>query len=245
MTTTSPYERQQSARRPPTTAPGAGWDGRTLLACAGLIGSVVFAVWLHLGPGRSLNPVRRTISDYVLVDGGAALFDGSVLCLVIGSAAVLAGLTGSGLTRGSRRTGIPLGAGCMALLLVVLFPTDPPGSPSSVYGLVHRYAGAVAFASLPLTGLLLVDLPRNPTCQGPIRRVRLLSQASAAGVVLFFATHLGATYPDFAGAKLVGSALGLTERLLLCMEIALLYSLADLVRLGRRPGSASRRGGSL
>ncbi|WP_328667162.1 DUF998 domain-containing protein [Streptomyces sp. NBC_00322] len=243
MTTTSPYERQQSARRPSTTAPGAGWDGRTLLAYAGLTGSVVFAVWLHLGPGRSLNPVRRTISDYALVDGGAALFNGSMLCLGIGSAAVLAGLTGSGLTRGGRRTGIPLGAGCMALLLVAVFPTDPPGSPSSMDGLVHRYAGAVAFASLPPTGLLLVDrLPRRPSCPGPIRRVRLLSQASAAGAVLFFAAHLGATYPDFAGAKLVGSALGLTERLLLCMELALLSSLADLVRLGR--GSASRLGAS-
>ncbi|MFI0712173.1 DUF998 domain-containing protein [Streptomyces inhibens] len=225
------YLAPDSFARPPF---GPGGGRLIALALTGIAGSVVCAGLIHLGPGRSLNPVSRTFSDYVLVNEATWLFNTSVLSLAVGSAALLPGLAGRGAGRGMSRAAVPLVVWCGALLLVVLFQTDPPSAPPSASGTVHRYAGAAAFVSLPLAGLLLSHRLRlSPSVGTGALRVRLLSRASAAGVALFFVTHLAATYPVMPEAEVLGRALGLAERLLLITDIALLCLLADLV--GRMP----------
>jgi len=130
------------------------------------------------------------------------------------------------LVRGARLTRVPavlLGAWSAGLLLAAIVPTDPPGVPLDTAGQVHRYASLVAFVCLPAAGFALARRARD-------RRVWLLSTASAAGLLMMLgsATLAHRQY------------LGLAERLLIAVEVALLVVAA--VTRGRAPGAAAPAG---
>ncbi|MFB6551664.1 DUF998 domain-containing protein [Streptomyces sp. NPDC056405] len=205
----------------------------TAAAHTTLSGSVALGALLHLGWARQVDPVRQTLSEYALHEATATLFKACVGAAAVGSAALLAGLLRSRLPVGA---GAPaaLSVGCAGLLISAVFPTDAMDGAASPGGLVHRYAAGASLAALPATGLLLArGLQRHPLLRQKARRIRRLSYASSAAVLLFFGTHVSATRPVTPATARAARLLGLTERTALGLEMALLLTMANTLR-GRR-----------
>jgi hypothetical protein len=219
--------------------PAADIDGSDLTrwlvvtARAGLAGSLLGGAVLHIRWPQQPNAIAQTLSDYVLVDGGAPIFAATVLCLAVGSAAVLAGLASAGASTGSAAASL-LATWCAALVLVAVFPTDPPGGAASVWGLVHRYTTGSALVALPAAGLLIARrLDTMPNWRAISRRLRRIARASAAASLTFLAAHLCAVYPAAGWTQPIAEVLGLAERVTVALDIGLLFVLAETARPGR------------
>ncbi|MCX5555098.1 DUF998 domain-containing protein [Streptomyces sp. NBC_00038] len=215
----------------PRAATGPG--GHTRLASAAhsaLTGSVALAAMLHLGWSEQVDPVGQTLSDYALHEGAATLFTACAGFAAAGSAALLAALLRSRLPVGAVAPAA-LGVGCAGLSLCAVFRTDEAGSAESLSGLVHRHAAGASLAALPAAGLLLARRLRgHRPANAPARRIRQLSWASSGAALLFLGTHVSASRsPSNAAARV----LGLAERVTLGLEIALLFAVADALRVGR------------
>jgi hypothetical protein len=129
---------------------------------------VVIGVMHLVGPASRVDPVRRTISEYALLEGGW-LFDVAVVVLALGSAGVLAALVAARLTPARSLPAVLLGAWCVGLLLVVAFEKTNWLIGPSVSGYIHRYASLVAFVALPLGALLLARRHRADPAARPFR----------------------------------------------------------------------------
>ena len=124
---------------------------------------------MHLvGPSSRVDPIRRTISEYALLEGGW-LFDVAVVGLAVGSAGVLAALVAARLTPLRSLPAALVGAWCLGLLLVVAFEKTNWSIGPSVSGYIHRYASLVAFVALPLGALLLARRHRGDPAARPYR----------------------------------------------------------------------------
>ncbi|PVZ03435.1 uncharacterized protein DUF998 [Actinomycetospora cinnamomea] len=124
---------------------------------------------MHLvGPSSRIDPVRRTISEYAVVEGGW-LFDVAVVGLAVGSAGVLAALVAARLTPLRSLSAVMLGTWCGGLLLVVAFEKTNWSIGPSVSGYIHRYASLVAFLALPVAALLLARRHRDDPAARPYR----------------------------------------------------------------------------
>jgi len=151
---------QRGGRRSPcvdsmTPAP-ARTDGRAL-AALGLAGAAVAVLTigaLHLLAAPTVDPVRRTISEYAL-GPYAWLFDTGVLALAAGAAAVLVALVRTGRVRLRSAATVLYGAGVLGLVLVVAFEKTNWSVGPSVSGYIHRYSSLLVFLALPLAVLLL------------------------------------------------------------------------------------------
>jgi hypothetical protein len=117
--------------------------------------SVLLVTALHIvvGPAR-VNPLRRTISEYAFSEYDW-LFNAGVLALAAGSAAVLVALVRTGLVPAASTAGALLATWSAALVLVVAFEKIDWSVGPSLGGYIHRYAGLLAFSSLPLAALLV------------------------------------------------------------------------------------------
>lgn len=177
------------------------------LVVAGLAVSLFPIVYLHVVSIGELNPIRHTISDYVFVDGGASMLAATALTLAAASTVLLLSLRDVG-----RSASWLMGLWSAGLTVATIFPTDPDGVPTSFSGLVHRYAGAVMFVSLPLAALLISR--RNPK----LRRLAILSGGASAAFLLSHVSIYG-----FA-------ARGLAERVLFAVLYGLLFTLATQMR---------------
>ncbi len=131
-------------------------DGR-LFAALGLAGAAVAVVTigaLHLMAAATVDPVRRTISEYAVgVDGW--LFDVGVLALAAGAAAVLVALLRTGRVRPLSPATVLYGIGVVGLVLVVAFEKTNWAVGPSLSGYIHRYSSLLVFVALPLAVLLL------------------------------------------------------------------------------------------
>ncbi|CCH33487.1 DUF998 domain-containing protein [Actinosynnema sp. NPDC047251] len=185
------------------------------LAVAGLVLSLFPIVYLHVASVGELSPISHTISDYIFVANGSGLLAVTALSLAAASVALLAVLVRRGLPRRGP-VAILMALWAAGLAVAAVFPTDPTGTPTSVSGAVHRYAGAVMFASLPLAGWLISRQFISSTT------VRRFSVASGITSVAFMVSHVTLTYQ---GAVL----LGLFERLLFALLYGLLFALAAAV----------------
>lgn len=156
-------------------APGARAGMAAVLLALVVIGA------MHLvGPSARIDPVRRTISEYAVVEGGW-LFDVAVVGLALGSAGVIAALVAARLTPARSLSVVLLGAWCVGLLLVVAFEKTNWSIGPSVSGYIHRYASLVAFLALPLGALLLARRHRrDPAARPHLRGVRLGSWLALA-----------------------------------------------------------------
>ncbi|GAA1298120.1 DUF998 domain-containing protein [Saccharothrix xinjiangensis] len=197
----------------------AGFRGKSQavvlpLAVVGLIGSLLPVVYLHVVSVGELSPVRHTVSDYIFVDDGAVLLAVTALSLSAASAGLLLALVRSGLP-GRGAASWLLGLWSAGLAVAAVFPTDPVGEPTSFSGAVHRYAGAVMFAALPLAGWLV---SRTFTTSTAVRR---FSVAAGITSVAFMLSHVAVVRPG-SGAVL----LGLFERVLFALLYGLLFALA-------------------
>lgn len=137
-----------ATRRPDTTT--------RLLAAAGIAGAVLALLLvggLHL-LDPSVNPVRRTLSQYALGDL-KILFDAGVLALAAGSAALLAAGVRSGLVPARSVAAAGFAVWVAALVVLVVFVKVDWSVGPTTGGLVHRWAGIVAFLALPVAVLAL------------------------------------------------------------------------------------------
>lgn len=131
-------------------------DGR-LLAALGLAGAAVAVVTigaLHLLAAATVDPVRRTISEYA-VGADGWLFDVGVLALAAGAAAVLVALVRTGRVRPLSPATVLYGIGVVGLVLVVAFEKTNWAVGPSLSGYIHRYSSLLVFVALPLAVLLL------------------------------------------------------------------------------------------
>ena len=123
---------------------------------AGTVGAAVLVIGLlHVVPPSSaISPYRRTISEYALTEAGV-VFNVGVLMLAVGSLATMLAVVGAGLVP-RRSAGVAaLLTWSVALAVVVYFPKHNWAVGPSFEGTVHRYAGVVAFLSLPIGALLI------------------------------------------------------------------------------------------
>ena len=124
-------------------------------------GAVVLVGVLHVLPETAgISPVRQTISEYALTDGGW-MFNVAAIAM----AARVAGRVrrpGADPADAGRSAGAVLGAlWVAALLVIVLFPKHNWAIGPSADGQIHRVASVVAFLCLPIAVMLLTRRPRS------------------------------------------------------------------------------------
>jgi hypothetical protein len=182
--------------------------------------AVVAAVIGHVGLGPPFDPLALTVSDFALSDHGAAITV-AMVALGVASLALVAGLLA---VRAPVR-GWPaalLLAWSVGLLVAAAVPTDPVGVPGlTPAGHVHRYASVTAFVCLPAGALLLTRrLTADPRARRMVAVVRPLVLASGVGLLTM-------AYVAFPGGRLL---IGLAERALIAVEVALVAVLAAWLR---------------
>jgi hypothetical protein len=123
-----------------------------LLGLAGCGLALVTVGLLHVATADTVDPTRRTISEYGLGARGW-VFDLGVLGLAAGSAAVLLALVGAGVLRTRSPAAVLVSTWVLALVAVVVFEKANWSVGPSLSGYVHRYASLVAFVCLPVAAL--------------------------------------------------------------------------------------------
>jgi Protein of unknown function (DUF998) len=130
---------------------GARWLG--LAGATTIAAGAALVVVLHVRE-PSVSPVRRTISEYALLDH-AWLFNAAVFLVAAGSLVTLLALVRKDLLRPLSVASLALAVWCAALVGVVAFPKHNWAVGPSVSGEVHRGLSLAAFVSLPLAAVLV------------------------------------------------------------------------------------------
>lgn len=209
------------------------WTTQSVVATLTVISLVPMAI-VHL-TGAALNPLTAAISHYVFLPGGYLMvLLGSVL--LAGCGLLLAvdlirrpmadrGWSGAD-DRRRRAAALLLISFAVALTLVGLFPTDPPGSPaSSLSAVVHRIGAAWSFLALPTAGLLVAGAARRHRPASSRALVRAAAGLLVA-VAAFLTIHLTLVLLHGSGIW----AFGLLERIGFAFLIGYLILLATALR---------------
>jgi hypothetical membrane protein len=114
------------------------------------LGALLVGVLHLVPPSGSVDPVRRTISEYALLTNGW-VFDLAVLVLAGGSAAVLVALIRLDLVRPVSLGALGLLLWSVGLTLVVIYPKDR----FTADGAIHRAASLTAFLALPVAAIAI------------------------------------------------------------------------------------------
>lgn len=230
MTVTEP-----SIAAEPVGGPRDRWAALT--GIAGVLLSAALVGWLDLTAGEDVW--RHTVSGYVFTD--PVPFTAAVIALVVGSVTVLAGLLRARVLSARHPSTWLLGAWIVGMAAVAVFPKHDWAVGPSFSGHVHRVASLVAFLALPLGVLLLA---RAAVARG-MRGAAYL----AAGLAVASYGYLGFLAWTIYDAGRTGTPwwmavpLGLTERVLLALEVAALGAVAvGLLRLPGAPAAARHRG---
>lgn len=184
---------------------------------------------LHLvgsaGGPTAVDPIRHTLSDYVVAPDGYALLGLSAVALAAAGLVVAAALARAGLPR-PRRPTLLLVSWSAALVVVAVFPTNAPGTMPDLAATVHRYAGAWVFAALPLVGWLIARRARA-SASWAASATGLAWWSGGAGLLscAFLIAHL----PVILGAPAY-SLLGAVERVLNAVLIVVLLVTARAAR---------------
>jgi hypothetical protein len=214
------------------------------LALAG-IAAVVVAMGmigaLHVtGPSADLDPMRRTISQYALLETGT-VFNVAVVVLAAGSAATLLALIRTALVPVRSGAALALLLWSVGLAAVVYFPKHNWSVGPSIEGTIHRYASVLAFISLPVAALLIGRLWR-----GDARWHRHATGSTVLGVLALlcfapiavaFALHPFTGVPWWRAIPLGG-----VERLLALVEVVTVVYLGFwAIRAAAKPAPVALR----
>ena len=170
-TRTSPVPRGSGSIHP-ATSPRLPRAGRHRIAADSVLGGLTlpligFAVADLINPDWS--PIEAMTSHYVHAPRGGWLIPSGVLILAVASAALTRLLAAH--TRGGRVGLALLGVWAAALVVVGVFPTDPPGHwerPMTTAGVLHGVAGLLAFATLPAAAVVLSRVWRRDPRWRPV-----------------------------------------------------------------------------
>ncbi|GAA1036231.1 DUF998 domain-containing protein [Virgisporangium ochraceum] len=216
-----------------------------IVVAVGMIGS------LHVtGPSAELDPMRRTISQYALLETGH-VFNTAVVVLALGSAATLLALVRTEIVPVRSMAALALLLWCVGLAAVVYFPKHNWAVGPSVEGTIHRYASVVAFLSLPVAALLVGRRwwrdPRWRTQARVSTALGLVALLCFAPIAVAFVLYPFTGVPWWRAIPLGG-----VERLLAFVEVVAVVQLALwAIRAGSRGASAgavragSRGGGAV
>jgi hypothetical protein len=195
-----------------------------MLARAGIAVAVLAGLATHLA-GDGIDPIQRMLSDSAATVPGAVLLGTACAALV-----VVAGALAATARRGRRgRVVVPLlGVWAAALVAIVVFPTNPPGTELTNAAVVHRYGAALTAVVPPIAGLVVART----------RRLRTVSWLTAGAAALFGAAHAPAV---LSGADVVPYA-GLAERVLFGLILVLLWQTAHDLGAEPVPAAISRPG---
>lgn len=210
----------------PATSVRAGRCVRlvTLLSAAALVPMII----AHIIGASVVNPFTDPISWYAFVPGGAAMImvGGSLLAL-------LGGLITVRMYRGGLASGpfpaIMMAVFCLAMIMVGVVHTELPDAAlrpthgAQIAATIHRISAGVAFAVLPVVGLLISNSIVQPRTGLP-RKLRRAACGLAILVGLFLAIHLPLA---FAGSGIV--AFGFLERAGFVIMISYLFLLGATV----------------
>jgi hypothetical protein len=128
-------------------------DGAARGALAGAAAAVPPITLLHLSASAPMEPAGWTISDYVVsLPTGTLLFALTTGALAAGAVALVHALRSIADTGSVRAL---LGLWAAGLIVAAVFPTNLRGTPANLSSEIHLYAGAVAFAALPIAAWLL------------------------------------------------------------------------------------------
>ncbi|TDV51983.1 DUF998 domain-containing protein [Actinophytocola oryzae] len=211
---------------------------RTALAgVVALVAGCVLMLVLHvIPPTNEISPLRRTLSQYALTSN-KWLFDVAVLLVALGSVLVFVAVV--------RAREVPLYSGAVllgvlwvaSLLAIVTFTKTNWTVGPSIGGIVHRYASAVGFVSLPLAVLLLAGkaLPDRPLWRTASRGFAVVSLAWF-GVIVVGVVRMAAGY----GPWWLFAPLGLVERAIALTAVAAITTLA--LGLAHKPRDEARTG---
>ncbi len=183
---------------------------------------------LHLSATGPLEPAGWTISDYVVtVPNGIPLYAMTAGAMAIGGVWLARSLMGLAATGRLRSLLIVWAA---AVLATALFPTNMPGTPETTSSVIHLVAGAVVFALLPATGLMLVRALRRG---GNTALTVPLTVTSTVGAVLSTAL-IANRLPGVIGMPELMLPPGLLQRAAGAVQILLLaLSAAAVLRSAR------------
>lgn len=201
-----------------------------LASVVALVAGIVLMLALHVVPPTSeIDPVRRTISEYALGPAKWA-FDLSVLLIAVGSALALAAFVRD---RGVRpySPAVLFGAlWTLSLLAVVVFTKTNWSIGPSIGGVIHRYASAVGFVSLP-TAVLLLAHKVFPTQAGWRWAARAFGALSLGtfGVIVVGAVRMAFGY----GPWWRFVPIGLVERAIALTAVAAVLTLVLGLALAR------------
>jgi hypothetical protein len=120
-----------------------------------IVVAVVAVGTLHIvPPSDRLDPWRRTISEYALLDNGW-VFNSAVILIAAGSLGVVAALLLTGLLRPASFAFAGLALWSAGMIGVVVFPKHNWAVGPSLSGDLHRVASLVAFVALPVGAVAL------------------------------------------------------------------------------------------
>jgi hypothetical protein len=200
-------------------------------AVAASVASVPPITLLHLSATDPIEPSGWTISDYVVsLPHGTLLFALTTGALAIGAGALAHGLAP---VPGTGRVRALLGIWAAGLLIAAVFPTNLRGTPQDVSSNIHLYAGAVAFATLPIAAWLLARRLRRGAGVGANSRPAAVLAASALVSGLLSAALIANRVPGVFGMELIVSP-GIVQRVAGAAQIALLAIAAIAVLRTRR-----------
>ncbi|MTD13969.1 DUF998 domain-containing protein [Nakamurella sp. YIM 132087] len=197
---------------------------------AGVLVSTVMIGWMHVAmPGRELDPMSRTISEYALLDSGW-VFDVGVLVLAAASAMVLVAMILRELVPARSVASVATAVWCIGLIGLIVFPKQGFGPDTTLAGRIHWTWTLIAFFSLPI-GLLLACRRRTRGPHGRWPRVALALAWVSAGWfgVLALQTLLSALTPR------AWNLVGFVERALAVTEMVAVVVLACWVLASCRP----------
>lgn len=193
--------------------------GIAMVAIASVVYFVLIIVALHfLRP--DLNPISQPTSQYAVGTYGF-LMTSAFFCMSIASFALLIGLY-QGLRQPARsRMGLGLlGLWGVGVLIAMLFPIDPEGSPQTMAGTIHRISGPLAFLCVTVSTILLSRRFKQDETWRPLHRPALI--LSLVMLAAFIAAFLRfATESEF---------LGLTQRIDLAALVTWMLLIAARLR---------------
>lgn len=192
-----------------------------------LIAGIAVAILHFVPPTSLLDPYHETISAYGLTDIGW-VFNGAVLLLALSSLVLVVALV---LDRQLK----PLSVGTVMLTLwalgmagVAAFEKTNWAIGPSVAGSIHRAASVVAFLALPIGSAWMIGsaLRRRPKVSGRGLLVAALVFTVASVCYVGYLVWLIADARASGVAWWQAIPLGLTERILVVLEVAVLICLA-------------------
>ncbi|WP_164545059.1 DUF998 domain-containing protein [Antribacter gilvus] len=209
------------------TAPPADARNATIVGRVGAA-ALVPMIAAHVVGAGVVDPVVDPISWYAFVPwGGELILVGGLLLAFLGLVLTVR-MYRCGLASG------PVPAAAMvvyavAMVLVGVFPTDPPEMGATLSATIHRVSAATAFVVLPLVGLSLARTIVRPLTPFP-RLLRSSAYVLGALVGAFLAIHLPLA---MVGSGIV--AFGLLERIGFIIMIGFLFLIGATID-GEAPG---------